>query len=202
MRAPRISFATVVGNQLSSRTSVDGYACRRRRSLHFRNRQTLAHSSVSRRPQPEIEVALVGLAVARNRVRLIDREKGRDVAVAREHRADVVQLHFAAPFLGPHAEADVAAGGRQKSIFKLGPVRVPGLERLQELERGAWRRRRASRREIVVRSPCVNHMPQTDDTSLAFPFAVSVRADKGNGWCRSSSSLVRYGAACLRAHCR
>jgi hypothetical protein len=86
----------------------------------------------------------------------------------------MVKLNDALIHFLPHANADIPTGGRKKCIFKFGSVRMPGLEGFEELE---WCGRiRPSRREIVIGSPGVNYMPQTNDPSLLVSFFVGVKA--------------------------
>src|SRR5208283_688062 len=102
----------------------------------------------------------------------------------------MVQLDGAVAQVLPDAEADIPVGGWKKCIFKFSSIRAPGLEGFEERE--GCRGVRPSRREIIIVSCSVNHMPQTHDASMLVPFSVRVRADERN--CGGGPSFVRNGA--------
>src|SRR6266571_1738003 len=76
----------------------------------------------------EVEGAFIGFAVDRDRIQLVYRERGAERAIRAKHQADMMQLNSQMADLLPDAIANISAGGRQKRVFKLGSVRVPGLE--------------------------------------------------------------------------
>src|SRR5579862_4019350 len=89
----------------------------------------------------------------------------------------------------PDAEADISAGGWEKSTFKFRSIRVPGLEGFEERE--GCGRIRAARGEIIVGGCGVEHVPQAHDGGSFLRLSVRVRADernRGSGW-----SFVRNG---------
>src|SRR5258708_19513805 len=90
----------------------------------------------------------------------------------------MVQLDDAVVHVLPDAEADIPADGREKCIFKFSSIRVPGLEGFEERE-GCWGVR-ASRREIIIVSCGVKHMPQTHDGGMFLRISVRVWADERN----------------------
>src|SRR5580704_4629158 len=90
----------------------------------------------------------------------------------------------------PNAEADIPAGGRKKCIFKFSSIRVPGLEGFEEREGCGGIR--PSRREIIIVSRGVKHMPQSHDGGRLLRVSVRVRADERN--CAGGSSFERNGA--------
>src|SRR5437879_12879640 len=101
----------------------------------------------------------------------------------------MVQLDDAVVQVLPDAEADIPAGGREKCIFKFSSIRVPGLEGFKERE-GCWGVR-ASRREIIIVSCGVRHMPQTHDGGMFLRIPVRVRPEERN--CGGDSSHVWNG---------
>src|ERR1700693_1450959 len=102
----------------------------------------------------------------------------------------MVQLDGALVQVLPDAEADISAGRWKKCIFKFSSIRMPGLEGFEELE-GCWGVR-TSRREIIIESCSVKHMPQTHDGGRFLRISVRVRADERNRG--GGSSFERNGA--------
>src|ERR1700732_1371784 len=117
----------------------------------------------------------------------------------------MVQLDDAVVQVLPDAEADIPAGGREKCIFKFSSIRVPGLEGFEERE-GCWGVR-ASRREIIIVSCGVKHMPQTHDGGMFLRISVRVRADERNRGGGSSfvwngtTTSVSAGSGEQQPHC-
>jgi hypothetical protein len=80
----------------------------------------------------EIERPAIRLVIFRYGINFIYCEGSFNAAVRVEHQADVVQLHSPMADFLPDAKANVPPNWRQKGIFKLRSVGMPGLERLEE----------------------------------------------------------------------
>src|SRR6185437_5515030 len=113
----------------------------------------------------------------------------------------MVQLDFAVAYLLPGAKADISAGRRQKRVFKLGSIPVPGFVGLEELE--------GRRRERAVGVRCsVNQMPQTHDAGTpvrsfaALRFVPRSRERVGNWNNGSHAERNRSATASLGAGSR
>src|ERR1700693_4204838 len=99
----------------------------------------------------------------------------------------MVQLDAVVTQVLPDPEADISACRWHKRVFKFCSIPVPGLEGFEERE--GCRGERSSRREIIIGSCSVKHMPQTHDGRILVPFSVRVKADESK--CRGGPSVVR-----------